>query len=357
MLEIIRKGRVECSVVPAKGGQQQLRIIVDNRYSHTFTPNRPESKMLKEMDLAGIQKEFDYGYFVFFEGVMVDWRPGNRHVFVQSDEAVAQLQEHIGFSMVNQGAFSRGTRGLFEGIRGRKTNGAIFGGDGDPFELEVPEFGTDKKFSGGEFSGNIVFNWSVFSDKVTTSMNVQRLVCENGMVGDAPFVTYTVPVVNKWRENLDIVNQILRPRITESMTRRLSEMTAQKASLHEVIRAHEIINKRLQSDSINEEDENHLMRMSHALNYDYHLGQVYKDRTFNDPTYAKRVESQLMQYDVFNILTEANSHYGRDTEMDAEANRLLNSLVFDGFKARSSGNFTLKPSDNANHETVFWAQK
>lgn len=351
MLDIIRNARVEAAITEEKGAPC-LQITVEDRYVHVFSPNSRESRLLAEANLETIRQMLNGGHFVFTDGKLVDYRGSEYRGYVQSDDAVEQLQEHIGFEKPRaKGQFSEGTRGLFEGVRGRKTNGAIFGGEGDPFDLEVPDMGT-----GGEFSGHIVFGWSVFSDKVVTSLNVKRLVCENGMVADAPFVTYEVPIINKWRENLDVVNQLLKPTITETLNRRFAQMDDQSASLADVMRAHEIIRKRAASEALSERDKAHLKHMEFVLDPEIHLHNVYRESTYTNRAMAARVDAHLSQFDVFNILTEANSHYGRELDSDADANRLVNRLVFDEFKARNAGNFTLKPSDESDHRRAFFGK-
>lgn len=353
MIEVIRNARVLVQPILQGAKGPQLQITVNEKYQHTFSPNSRESRMLMEVDIPTIQQLMDGGYFVFAGGRMVDYRGSNYKGYVQSDEAIKQLMEHIGFEAPKTGMFSQGARGLYEGARSRTTNGAIFGGNGDPFDLMVPELGV-----GGEFDGHIVFGWSVFSDKVTTSLNVRRLVCENGMIADAPFVTYEVPVINQWQDNLKVVNARLKPVITDVLGRRFAEMNDRRASLSDVLRAHEIIGERktLMESEGRDEDAARLARMSQILNPELHLGGIIKENVFNDPKMARQIDAHMMQFDVYNILTEASSHNGRDQENDRAATRLANSLVFDELKERSSANFTLKPSEESDHRRAFFGE-
>lgn len=353
MIEVIRNARVLVQAEMAGEKGPTLKITVNERYQHTFSPNSRESRMLMEVDISTIQQLMDAGTFVFSDGQMVDYRRSNYNGYVQSDEAIKQLIEHIGFEAPKGGNYSQGTRGLYEGIRSRATNGAIFGGNGDPFDLLVPELGV-----GGEFDGHIVFGWSVFSDKVTTSLNVRRLVCENGMVADAPFVTYEVPVINQWHDNLKVVNAVLKPRITDVLGRRFKEMNERRASLADVLKAHSIIGERkgLMESEANDKDAAKLARMSQILNPELHLAGIFRESAFKDPKMARQIDGHMTQFDVYNILTEASSHSGRDDANDRAATKLANTLVFDDLKERSSANFTLKPSEESDHRRAFFGE-
>lgn len=353
MIDIIRNARVLVHADMANKAGPVLEITVNEKYHHRFSPNSRESRMLAEVDLQTIQQLMDGGYYVFAGGHLVDYRGSNYRGYVQSEEAVKQLMEHVGFEAPRKGPYSSGPRGLYEGIRSQRTNGAIFGGNGDPFDLDVPELGI-----GGQFDGHIVFGWSVFSDKITTSLNVQRLVCENGMIGDAPFVTYEVPVINQWQDNLKVVNARLKPVITDVLGRRFSEMAERRASVADIIRAHKIINGRVDIADTAEmqEEAARLARMSQLLNPDLNLAGIYKETALNDPKIARQLDGHMTQFDVYNILTEASTHYGRDEKNDREATRLANMLVFDELTERSSANFTLKPSEESDHRRAFFGE-
>lgn len=356
-IQVIRNAHVDVRAELAGEKGPVLRIIVNGQFDHKFSPNSRESRMLTEVDIATIQGLLNGGTYVFSNGKLVDYRADRNATykgFVQSDEAIEQLIEHIGFEAPKNGPFANGVRGLYEGARSRATNGAIFGGNGDPFDLEVPELG-----AGGEFDGHIVFGWSVFSDKVVTSLNVRRLVCENGMIADAPFVTYEVPVINQWQDNLEVVNARLKPVITDALGRRFKEMSERRASLAQVLKAHSIINDR--DKALDREGGDavagiRLSQLSQVLNPELELGHIFKESTFNDPKIAAQVDGHLTQFDVYNILTEATTHYGRDDETDRAATKLANTLVFDELKERSTANFTLKPSEESDHRRAFFGE-
>ena len=356
-INVIRNANVE--TIPQMSGDKGpvLTILVNGQYKHTFSPNSRESRMLSEVDINTIQQLLNGGTYVFSGGRLVDYRCDRHDTykgFVQSDEAIKQLIEHIGFTEAKTGAYSRGVNGLYEGVRSRATNGAIFGGNGDPFDLEVPELGV-----GGDHDGHIVFGWSVFSDKVVTSLNVRRLVCDNGMIADAPFVTYEVPVINQWQENLDVVNARLKPVITDALGRRFKEMTDRAASLAQVLKAKEILSNRksaVQDDEGGAEAGARLSRLSGILDPSLHLGHIVRESVYTDATLAAQVDGHLSQFDLYNILTEATTHYGRDEDTDRKANKLANTLVFDELKKRSTANFTLKPSTESHHGQAFMGE-
>lgn len=353
-INVIRNGKVAVEPTLNRNQDPCLRIIVNDRYSHTFSANSRESRMLAEIDMDTIRQMLNGGTFVFSQEKLVDYRADSHDTyqgFVQSDEAIKQLIEHIGFKNTKKETTPRGARGLYDGVRSRATNGAIFGGNGDPFDLVVPELGV-----GGEFDGHIVFGWSVFSDKVVTSLNVRRLVCENGQVADAPFVAYEVPVVNQWEDNLAVVNARLKPVITDVLGRRFAEMNERAATLDNVTKAHKIIKDRktaLENEAGTAEACARLARLSGFLNPESHLGHIVKESAMSNPKIAAQIDGHLSQFDLYNILTEATTHYGRHEATDKTATALANRIVFDELVKRPKPNFTLKPSEEFDHRTAF----
>lgn len=354
---VVRNAIVEVKLA-AHQGNPCLRLVITcpktgQVFDHTFAANSTESLELMQADMDTIVNKYNGGHFVFdANGNYADYRKADYSGYMQSDEAVDRLSEIIGMKQTKAGGkYQTGVAGLYDAVRTRNTNGALFGGEADPFAFDVKELG-----QGGDFTASLMSKWSVFSPNIELSLNVKRLVCTNGMVADAPFVTRAVPVINNWEENMNVVHAQLEPHMSGILQDRFRRMANQPASVATLSKAHKILNSRMMGDSVSDAERRNILTMMDIVNPKEHLGSVYTDRVFNDARAANAMTGHLTQFDVFNVLTEASSHYGRDSKTDGESTILLNSIMFDELKSRTLDTGTIKPSADSDHRRAFFGK-
>lgn len=349
-LQIIRNAKVELKHT-FKGDGLVLIIIVNDRYIHEFSPKSRESRALQTTDIKILEQQFNGGTYVISDEEIIDYRLSNYRGFIQSDVAMANLQEVIGAEKTKTGNYTSPVRGLFAQSRGAKTNGTYLGGEWDHFDLDVKALGV-----GGEFKNKLLYRYSPFSPNVVTSLEVERLVCENGMVASAPFVTFEVPVIDDWERNLHVVSAQLKPKINDILSDRFEQMSTQRASVASVMKAHELLESRSRDENLSVEDQKELDNMMLIVDAETQLGKFYKDSVFSDKKRAERADSHLTQFDVFNVLTEASTHVGRVADNDADAQRALNKLVFDELKNKKKLSPKVPQSPDSDFKRAFFGK-
>lgn len=339
--------------------EPKLTVTVDGGEHGEFTAEfGPQSKEVREamdMDDTMLQRIFDGGFYSFANGRLVEWRRAGYSGYVQSQEAIDHLSNALGASIAksNNGAYSRGVAGLYDSVRTRNTNGVMFGGASDPFRFDVAELD-----DGGRFKANVVSKWSMYDPRIELSFDVERLVCTNGMVANSPFVTRAVPIVNDWETNLNIAQAQLQPHFTGIMQERLRAMADvnNRASVKAVQTAHRILEERSAYGAMTKAEQDSLHELLGFTDAKAILGSRYSDRVFADAKVAGTAPSHMTKFDLFNILTEANSSYGRSEGNDMAANRLVNALVFDDLRSRPLDTGTVSLSSDSDHRRAFFGK-
>lgn len=320
---IIRDAQVEAKVGAIDtNGIPQLTIEINGQYQHTFKPTSRESQLLLQMDINTISALFTGGTYVFYDDVMRDYRRGDYRGFIHNDDSIKNLSDIIGVQTFENRKYGTAVEGLFNRVNARKNNGLMMGGEWDKFDLDISELG-----EGGAFKNRLMFKYSVFSPNVVTSLEVERLICTNGMVGLSDFLTYEVPVISGWEDNLKVVSNRLKPEISEVMRQRFIAMAEDRATIADMMDANSIIESRI-IQSTNGEEIKRLGLLSNLTNVERHLGSYYHSDVFNSRK-SKFVASDLTQFDIYNILTEATSHTNGDEDNDNRAQRMANRLMFD----------------------------
>lgn len=364
MLEIIRNASVEVSVdYVEKASAFGLTIIVDNRFTHEFPVTSKESKLCMNTDLAMIRSLFNGGTFAFFDGNMVDYRNSYYRGFIHDEIGVSELSERIGIKRYNEakvsgdkfiGGINDGQPGnhasVFNRYRGRGTNGIFLGGEFESFDLCVDGLG-----EGGHFENRLIYRWSPFSNKITTSLEVMRLVCTNGLVANSPLVTYAVPLINDWQRNLSIVATQLKPKINNLLNDRFLEMRSDRATVRQIVDAHKLLGARSEIITLSHDEKVMLEQMKTQIDPNINLGRYYDQSLFDDALASNGYGGHLTQFDVYNMLTEASSHYGESDTNDNLIQRYLNSVVFDSSK-RQHIQVEMPESADSDHRRAFFGK-
>lgn len=327
-----------------KMDEPHLHIVVNDRFQHTFPNNSVESKLLREMELSVITAKMNGGTFIFTEsGDFVDYRTSDYKGFIHSDEAIQKLSEKIGFSNAPESRKAAAGE-MFSQFRANK--GIFLGGLSDPFYLDIAQLG-----EGGSFKNRIVYKWNPFEKDIYTTIEVERLVCMNGMVGVAPIVTKRVPVINDWEKHLEIVSLQIQPNINAILQDRFVQMSDSHASISHVLDARKLLLERKELKAVDSlETIENLLKVTDV---ESRLSNVYKKEVFTGRNRA--ASSDLTQFDLFNVLTEACSHTTGTNESTSKIQKFLNKLTFDFNKNEIAGN--VKISGESDPSRVFFGKK
>lgn len=345
--QILRNAKVVASrttpVVGHSAGQPCLHLAFEDGRTHTFPALSRESELLDIYgdDMNQISEVFNGGTYAFNDRTLVDYRNSTYRGFVHSDEGVAQLIERLGVQETASRKPARpqiatpasgSARAMFARVRGDKTNGVFMGREWDKFELQVPELG-----AGGEFENRLLYRWSPFSPNIQTSLEVERLVCNNGMVAMSPLVTHEVPVIDNWDEHLDVVTMQLKPRINAILSDRFRAMEETRASVEDVQRVHATLTARMDG-SVGADDQSavRLARLSQLTDVQRNLSRYYDTAVFSKRELAARADSHLSQFALYNVLTEAATHTNPNKTSDNSIQMGINRLVFDEIGRRAA---------------------
>lgn len=343
----LTNAKVEVKMVEDGKKNIVLRIIVDDKFIHTFDANSRESRLLAEMELSVLEKKFNGGTYIFAEsGQLVDYRTSDYKGFIHSDEAIMTLSEKIGCKVSNTASngFRRPVGDVFSQFREEKGN--FLGGLSEPFYLDIASLG-----EGGSFKNKIVYKWNPFDQNIFTTIEVERLICTNGMVGISPLVTRKVPVINDWERHLEIVSLQIQPNINTLLQDRFVKMADSHASIAHTLEARAMLLDRSQLKSVANSEQ--LTQLIKATDVEARLKDVYRDEVFKGQM-GRSAASDLTQFDLFNILTEACSHTGGSVQSNERIQKFLNKTTFDFQKNEISGN--AKVSQESDHRRVFFGK-
>lgn len=338
----ISNARVDLKVIPTEKGCKAT-ITVNDRFTHTFDVKSRESRLLQEVEVEVFRQKLNGGTFIFSaDGKLVDYRTSDYKGFIHNEDAIQTLSEKIGF-----GRSKQERRSIGEVFRQFRESDEIFlGGLSDPFYLDIASLG-----EGGSFKNQIVYKWSPFNQNIVTTVEVERLVCLNGMVAMSPLVSQMVPVINDWERHLEIVSLQIQPNINNLLQERFVKMADTHASVGDVQEANRILRDRSSLKVV--ESSEQLERLIEATKVESRLKNIYRDEVFSGKL-GRTAASDITQFDLFNILTEASSHTGGSEDSNRIIQKFLNKITFDMTKNEISGN--VKISQESDHRRVFFGK-
>lgn len=316
-------------------------------YQHTFSSKSQVAKIAKEVEYPILKEKLEKGTYVFSDGKLIDFRMSDYRGYIRSEDEINGLADKVGFSRLGSAGTAVGgdLLSVFNQLRHR--NGVFLGGESDDFFMDVEGLG-----SGGAFKNRLIYRWSPFDKNIQTTIEVERLVCLNGMVGMAPLVTRETPVINDIDRNLDIIDMHLRPEMSRILQERFVNMSNSRASVSDVLEANRIIYERLRSNTVSNHDFKVLQGLANVTRLE-HLTGVFSESLFNSPA-AKTAPSDITQFDLFNIMTEMSSHTVADEKSNRYTQQFINKIVFDTLKNEISGN--VKKSQESDHRRVFFGE-
>ena len=283
---IIRAADVEIELDHNAKNHPIARATFADRFEHRFDATSRISRALETMTPVELAERLTGGTFFFGpNGQLIDFRDGNYHGFVHTDESINRLLGVIGASETKSGDSS--LRKVWS------TN-----------EINVPEYA-----SGGDFSSRLSFKWNPFHTHINSAFELVRLVCTNGMVGLTSFLNTKVPLINRWEEHLDIANLQIQNKVTSIVSQRLGQMGLERATIAECQQVADHAHNRLKDgNALDGEARNRLQNISMIASPERHLGGVYRDNVFNDRRLGAQMPAHLATFDVYNMATEVRSH-------------------------------------------------
>lgn len=323
--EMIRNAHVEVTARPSSGGLVAVAHIND-KYEHVFDNKSRVTKALGVMSPQDLSTRLSGGHYFFVEDDLIDFRPGMYNGFIQTDDSIGQLIEHIG---VIDAADIRKTMRTLKGntMSTKHLLGAVWSDHG----ITVPGY-----HDGGEFKSQLLFMWNPFNKNVNTFFQLMREICENGMVGLATFLNRKIPLINRWEEHLDMANRQIQNKVEAVATRRLAQMGSERASLDELSQLHSHARTRHEHAlkqgrlDVRSLEIERLQRIMDVLNPERHLSGIYRSNVFGDRKLSAQVPGHLTTFDAYNVATELRTHTnGSDKSTDLALDRFANRILFD----------------------------
>ena len=307
--DIIRDAAVAIEATRNTQNHPVAVATFNDRFQHRFDANSRVARALETMHPQELAERLTGGTFFFGpNGQLIDFRDGNYHGFVHTDESIARLLQVIGYE-TNKGG----------GVSLRK----VWSENG----IEVPQYN-----EGGDFNSRLSFKWNPFQAHVNSAFELVRLICTNGMTGLTSFLNTKVPIINRWEEHLDIANQQIQNKVGAMVTARLGQMGIERATIAETqqIADHAFLRIKDGGQAMDSVARERLAKIQAIANPRTHLADVYHKNVFDDRRLGAQMPAHLNTFDVYNMATEIRSHTVETPSSTGHAlDRMANGLVFD----------------------------
>lgn len=321
---MIRNAHVEANVV----NSNQMQIIINDEFEHTFDETSRYSKALRHFDANDIAKRLCGGNFFFIGERLSDFREEKETSFIHSDDNIVALMQHIGARVPTSREKIQFNSNGRSGVLLNK-------------HWSADEFHAEGYQDGGVFSTNVSFTWSPFHDYVRGVFQIVRQVCSNGMVALGDIVNSRVPLVNRWAEHLDIAAHQLQNKAGDVISKRVKMLQFERATLRELMTIAEHASARLQSEE-NVDHMDVLANIRDIADPTIHAATSYSMNAFDDSHLASFLPGHLTAFDAWNLVTEMNSHtHETDSSSVTALQRLANGMVFN---KRNNHNYVAAPS-------------
>lgn len=312
----------------------------DQTVEHDFAGTSRVSKALDVMTPEQLSERLSGGSYFLIDGKLHDWRDGNYHGFVHTDESIDKLAEVVGVT-------TKPTH------KAGQQPQVVLGKQWSDNPIVIPEYK-----EGGQFSSVLSFRWNPFSSNVNSELEIVRQICSNGMVGITPFLNSRIPLINRWEEHLEIANKQIQHKVDDIVTRRLAQMGRERATVADLLLLEDHIRARLQHMATTDIDEQQMLRsLISIVSPTMHLSQYYKDGVFQDRRVAAQVPAHLTTFDAYNITTEVRTHTTENRDSTTFAlDKFANALVFDHKDTtNASGKFVQPQSSSfSDADTAFF---
>lgn len=199
-----------------------------------------------------------------------------------------------------------------------------FGGDDSLLSRGLSTFDIAEYGLGGKFNLSTGFTWSAFQRNLKTQVNVVRQICDNGMVARSRMFEREVPVINLYDHHLDIAARQLIDISRRELTRRIEIMGREHSTNKEVRLVYNHIEKRYKQNR----NDPRLSTLMEVIEEYSEISQFYTKNAI-DNGIVKSLAAPISRYDLWNIVTEMNSHTEELIESTGDAlNKIATGLIF-----------------------------
>lgn len=319
--ELVRNANVEVVASADKKQHPIATIHVNDTYHHTFSAASRVSRHLDTMTAEELAERLSGGHFMFVENDLIDFRDRAYPGFVHEDDAIRALVKTIGISRKEDIS----TR-LHDNM---VTSNFILGAKWSDRPIVVPQYN-----DGGEFKSELLFGWSPFVATVNSVFMLWRLICDNGMRGLTRFLNTKIPLINRWKEHLDMANMQIQNKVDSMVKNRLGAMVHERATVAELCQVADYARARIgktreRMEQLTTEQFETLQRLGNVADPVIHLSKVYRENVFTDSRLAAQLQGHLTTLDAYNIATEIRSHTPEIEGASTLAiDRFNNDLVF-----------------------------
>jgi hypothetical protein len=359
-IKLVFSDKIEFKPIFGQGNSFKLECFINNEYYHCFNGNSKMVRLLNSTPIEELTEQFTGAPFIFAnlsgEWELVDYRDKDYKGFIQSTENMKYFMEHIGFNKSTPQESTqlygdiRQVSDLFKKHRLNK-QGFDFCGEAKSFNFDVNGLN-----EGGDFEAQLRFSWSPFESTVGSKVELQRLICLNGMVAMTPLLDNQIRIVNNLEEHLRIAQSLIGDNLQAVLSERLEQMTLTRASVYQAMGVFQHSNIRLINPN-NKDQTERLKKIAYMANPRLHISQnSYKEKVFFDDNLAQLAPSHLTKFDVWNMLTEIDTYTKETYESSSLAiQRSINRLMFEE-STTVSPNMISKTNINvvADHNRAFF---
>lgn len=185
--------------------------------------------------------------------------------------------------------------------------------------FEIQEFGL-----GGDFALTAGFTWSAFNRNLKTQVSVIRQICDNGMVARNKMFEREVPIINLYDHHLDIAARQLIDISRRELTKRIEVMGREHSTNKEFNLVYNHVEKRLRQNPY----DARLTKISELMEENGSISEFYTKNAI-DNGIVQALPSPVSRFDLWNIVTELNSHTEELVESTrGSLDKIATSLIF-----------------------------
>lgn len=307
------------------GGDKHWSVQLDGKFTFNLDRRSPIAGQLNlEVDRGHLIEQFTDGRFFIVDDEVIDYRLQADLKFMHNDEAIKRLVDTLGFaSPVSDNVFlgrrARATRhGVSTSIQARSQTEA--------FEASALDT------IGGQFDIRTGFKWSPFSLDIHSYIEMWRQVCENGAIATAPIVNSRIPMMNQWKENLAISNQVIRHNFDKIVMPRLAALPNERISMSDLMVLRNIVDNMASTEDkmFSNESYRHLKAIGSQLElaWDPRADMLGRNN-------LKFIPAPVSAFDAMNIATELSTHHTPKDRTGARSQAFVNDLIFSETRRRN----------------------
>ena len=343
MIMLVRGAQVEGEITG-----NGLEVVINDQFKHTFGKQSSPYKLLNHFPRSEVVNQLNGGTFLISDNSLVDYRDSTYKGFIHSDDSIKALTDTLGVNKIRKRNGVAGVN-LFDKYRSNSEGGKHeMGREWERFEFKMNDPDVDE---GGEFEMRTRFTWSPFINSVGTRLEVERLICTNGMVAMSSLFNLRIPLVNMWEEGLNIASNQIKDFARELFNERLTDMKNTRASVELMSKIESLaLNRRKELGFMDGSEWTRLGSISQIASPSANLGAYYKPSVLNSKSLSAYAESHLTLLDGFNLLTEIDSHTQETSNSSSrEIQKIISGIVFDGqYRAHKMKNVDISSDSDFN---------